>query len=185
MLLYIYNQHYMNEYVATEDVAINDVNEISAPYTATAPPAPIAGKCWCYNADSGSWNKQVDDFRGTTIYAVTNSTVVSKVKFVGSIPDGYTMIAPPDNNKTYSFNGSEWIAIVEPKIFTKLAIRRACRTLGLENKLDALLESNELFKKDWDDAQEIDLADSITSKALRTNAFTDSEYDSIIGELQK
>lgn len=185
MLLYIYNQHYMNEYVATEDVAINDANEILAPYTATAPPAPIAGKCWCYDADSGSWNKQVDDFRGTTIYAVTNSTIVDKVKFVGGIPDNFTMIQPPADNRTYSFNGSEWVAVVEHKIYTKLAIRRACRNLGLENKLDELLSSNALFKKDWDDAQEIDLADAITSQALRTNAFTDSEYDSIIGELQK
>lgn len=185
MLLYIYNQHYMNEYIATEDVAINDVNEISAPYTAVEPPAHVAEKCWCYDADAGSWNKQVDDFRGATIYATANSTITNTIKFVGDVPDGYTMIEPPDNDKTYSFNGSEWIAIVEPKIFTKLAIRRACRTLCLEEKLDALLSSNEMFKKDWDDAQEIDLADEITSQALRTNAFTDVEYDSIIGELQK
>lgn len=185
MLLYIYNIHYVNEYIATEDVTINDEIEIAPPYTEIAPPATIAGKCWCFNPETNAWDKQVDDYRGTTIYATANSTIVDKVKFVGNIPDGYTIVTPPADNRTYKFVNNQWIAIIEPKIFTKLSIRRACRTLGLETKLDALLASNELFKKDWDDAQDIDLADAITSQALRTNAFSDAEYDSIIEELQK
>jgi hypothetical protein len=42
-------------------------------------------------------------------------------------------------------------------IFTKLQIRRACRALGLEEKLNTLLQSNEIFAADWTDAQDIDL----------------------------
>jgi hypothetical protein len=38
-----------------------------------------------------------------------------------------------------------------------LQIRRACRTLGIEDKLNALLKSNEIFAADWADAQNIDL----------------------------
>lgn len=185
MILYIYNVNNKNEFIGTQELEITNEDEIIPPYTAVPVPAAITGKCWCFDDKINSWTHAVDDRRGQIIYNTANSLITEKVKFVGNVKDGFTLVAPPDNNKTYSFNGSEWIAIVEPKIFTKLAIRRACRTLGLENKLDALLESNSLFKKDWDDAQEIDLADSITSQALRTNAFTDSEYDGIIGELQK
>lgn len=69
------------------------------------------------------------------------------------------------------------------KVFTKLAIRRACRALGLEEKLDTLLASNETFKADWMDAQEIDLADPYTVQALQ--AFTEEEYNALYDELTK
>ena len=50
--------------------------------------------------------------------------------------------------------------------FTKLQIRRAMRELEIESTLDGLLDSNATFKADWNDAQEIDLADPLTVQAL-------------------
>ncbi|MHB9139800.1 MAG: hypothetical protein ACYC4Q_10405 [Victivallaceae bacterium] len=49
--------------------------------------------------------------------------------------------------------------------FTKLQIRRALRSLGQEAALDILL-ADETFKKDWSDAIEIDLNDTMTKQAL-------------------
>ncbi len=69
------------------------------------------------------------------------------------------------------------------RVYTKLAIRRACRALGLETKLDALLASNGTFRSDWLDAQEIDLDDPYTVQALE--AFTAEEFAAIQEELEK
>ena len=49
--------------------------------------------------------------------------------------------------------------------FTKLQIRRALRVLGQESALDILL-TNDAFRKDWADAIEIDLNDTLTKQAL-------------------
>lgn len=185
MKLYIYNINNKNEYIASKEVEITNESDIVEPYTAVEPPQAINGKCWCYNTDTDTWDKQIDDYRGSVIYSTLNSQVRDKVKFVGDIPDGYTTVEPPDDDKTYYFDGSKWNRIIIPKIYSKLSIRRACRKLGLETKLDTLLSSNATFKADWDDANEINLNDNVTSQALRTNAFTDAEYDAVIEELSK
>ena len=49
------------------------------------------------------------------------------------------------------------------------------RSLGIEQKLDALLSQNETFRKDWQDAREIDLNDEITKKALESGGITENE----------
>ena len=51
-------------------------------------------------------------------------------------------------------------------VFSKLAIRRAMRSLGIEAKLDALLSSSDTFRADWTDTQEIDLSDPVLMEAL-------------------
>jgi len=52
-------------------------------------------------------------------------------------------------------------------ICPKLAIRRAMRALGNEAELDAILASNEMFQKDWQDAPGvIDLNDPMVVEAL-------------------
>ena len=63
----------------------------------------------------------------------------------------------------------------ERTVFAKLEIRRAMRSLGIEQKLDALLSQNETFRKDWQDAREIDLNDEITKKALESGGITKNE----------
>jgi len=57
------------------------------------------------------------------------------------------------------------VQILKNNKFTKLQIRRAMRSLGIEAILDGLL-TNEAFAKDWADAIEIDLSDPLTAQAL-------------------
>lgn len=64
-------------------------------------------------------------------------------------------------------------------IYTKLFIRRACRALGLQDKLNALLASNEYFSADWADAQQINLNDPMFLEALKQGTFTDQEIEAI------
>ena len=67
----------------------------------------------------------------------------------------------------------------EQTVFTKLAIRRAMRTLGIESKLDSLLNASDTFRADWTDAQEIDLADPVLLSALAYGGLTESEIAQI------
>ena len=67
----------------------------------------------------------------------------------------------------------------EQTVFSKLAIRRAMRTLGIEAKLDALLNASDTFRSDWTDAQEIDLADSVLLEALQGGGLTEEEIERI------
>ena len=68
---------------------------------------------------------------------------------------------------------------VEKTVYTKLEIRRACRELGIENKLNMLLEASADFKNDWADAQHIDLTDAVLLEALKAGKFTDEEIKAI------
>ena len=52
------------------------------------------------------------------------------------------------------------------RTYAKLDIRRAMRALGTEAQLDALLDASPMFRADWTDATEIDLADPVLAQAL-------------------
>ena len=67
----------------------------------------------------------------------------------------------------------------ERTVFSKLAIRRAMRSLGIEAKLDALLAASAVFRADWTDAQEIDLADPVLLDALASGSITAEEIAAI------
>ena len=67
----------------------------------------------------------------------------------------------------------------EQTVFSKLAIRRAMRALGIETKLDAILAGSATFRADWTDAQEIDLADPVLAEALAAGGLTAEEIASI------
>ena len=67
----------------------------------------------------------------------------------------------------------------ERTVFSKLAIRRAMRSLGIEAKLDALLAASAVFRADWTDAQEIDLADPVLLDALAAGIITAEEIAAI------
>ena len=68
----------------------------------------------------------------------------------------------------------------EPQyVFSKLAIRRAMRALGIEAKLDALLAASEDFKKDWNDAQDINLSDPVLLRAIAAGSISDEEIVAI------
>ena len=63
--------------------------------------------------------------------------------------------------------------------FTKLQIRRAMRQLGIENKLDNILDNNPQFKKDWNDAIEIDLNDQMIKDAIQAELIYQKDIDQI------
>lgn len=56
-------------------------------------------------------------------------------------------------------------ALAETK-FSPLAVRRALRSLNQETALDALLEQNDEFRKDFAATDVVDLVDSATAAAL-------------------
>ena len=79
--------------------------------------------------------------------------------------------------------GYEWVdpppPPVPPAIYTKLEVRRAMRELGIEEKLDALLQISPKFETDWNDAQELDLADPVLVQALAAGSITEEEIEAI------
>lgn len=78
----------------------------------------------------------------------------------------------------------QFTVVKNTNIFTKLQIRRACRALGLEEKLNTLLQSNEIFAADWTDAQDIDLQDAVLKQALLMGNFSEQEIITIKGTIQ-
>lgn len=104
----------------------------------------------------------------TNEYAEMASEANRLGKLLQKQEDGtYIMVDPPD------------VEMPERTVFTKLQIRRACRALGSENRLDALLEASDYFRKDWNDAIEIDLGDEATKEALAMGDFSAEEIDII------
>jgi hypothetical protein len=97
--------------------------------------------------------------------------------------------ATPDDGKTITKSHGElidgqWVEVIDEQLTaeeinqasiqeqvanlnkcSKLEIRRAMRTLGVEANLDSLL-TNEQFAKDWNDAIEIELSDELTLQAI-------------------
>ena len=84
----------------------------------------------------------------------------------------FTDIVPPLNVKCDWVN-NEWVidtsivqSVLDAMVYIeKLTIRRAMRSLGIEAALDAIL-TNEAFDKDWADAIEIDLNETMVQQAL-------------------
>lgn len=67
---------------------------------------------------------------------------------------------------------SSTVAIKKTK-FTKLQIRRYLRKAGKEHDLDRALFKNREFKKDWEDAQEIDINDDMIKEAIKDNIISE------------
>ena len=69
-------------------------------------------------------------------------------------------------------------------VFTKLQIRRALRALNQESLLDSALE-NEAFRKDWNDAQEIDLEDEVFKQALAAKGISERRMRQVIIQIRR
>ena len=69
-------------------------------------------------------------------------------------------------------------------VFTKLQIRRALRALNQESLLDSALE-NEAFRKDWNDAQEIDLEDEVFKQALVAKGISERQMRQVIIQIRR
>ena len=70
------------------------------------------------------------------------------------------------------------------KIYSKLKIRRALRSLGKQEILDkALRNRNSIFAKDWADSNEIDLDDDIFKRALKQFEITEETLTQVLEKL--
>ena len=87
----------------------------------------------------------------------------------GNVPEEVPYVAPPPATP-----------IPTPAVYSKLAIRRAMRALGTEAQLDALLDASPMFRADWTDATEIDLADPVLAQAL---AGAEIDVDAVKGAI--
>lgn len=143
---------------------------ILMPANSTAIQPPVVGEKEKQVWNGTSWDV-IADLRGTVYYDADGKEYTQKE--FGNLPEWALLEKPV-------------IDVEEPEktVFTKLAIRRACRTLGLEGKLNALLEASEVFRNDWTDAQDIDLSDPVLLQALQAGTFTQDEINSIKNSLQ-
>lgn len=99
------------------------------------------------------------------------------------IADGYAIY--PYSKYSYEIIDGE---IVKKKdiihlqtVFNKLEIRRKLRQAGLQQDLDNLLASYPQFKKDWQDAVEIDLEEQTIANAIQAGLITQEMIDAIRG----
>jgi len=93
------------------------------------------------------------------------------------IPRGWIAADPPSADGIWQWSNSAWkrlekypepiINSFEQKSFKKIDIRRACRELGIEDKLDALIKLNPIFERDWLDSDIINLDDPVVAEALQ------------------
>lgn len=67
----------------------------------------------------------------------------------------------------------------EIHVYSKLKIRRACRELGIEDKLTNLIQSSQQFYMDWHDAQDIDLNDPMIIQAVQAGILTQEQINAI------
>jgi len=69
-----------------------------------------------FNVEAQAW-EYVTDNRGKTIYNVTDSRNTSTMSsdLYANVPEGYTLIAPPDSEKRYVFNDGVWSEYLQNK----------------------------------------------------------------------
>lgn len=140
------------------------------PANSTKVPPPALGENQAAVWNSSGWDI-VADLRGTVYYDADGKEY--RQNELGTLPEWALLEKPviPE-------------PVIPKTVFTKLAIRRACRTLGLEGKLNTLLTSSDEFISDWTDAQDIDLSDPVLLQALAAGTFTEEEIQSIKNNLQ-
>ncbi len=137
-------------------------------------------KAVCYNPVTRTWDAEIPDYRYLKSYRKSDSRIMRIINEPGEIQQDETLTAPPNDSDSFVMESGEWVAA--NKIFSKLQIRRACRSLNLETKLDLLL-GNEIFRKDWNDAQEIDLSDPVLLQALEAGNWSTDEIQSILHQM--
>lgn len=116
--------------------------------------------------------KEISAENGKLIKDMADNTVCRKVILSATISDEEI------NNRFMEIDANDFL-IKDGQTYSKLAIRRACRELGIEYKLNGILNTNSLFAADWADAQNIDLADPVLIEALKDGAFTDDDIENI------
>lgn len=73
-----------------------------------------------------------------------------------------------------------------PRVISKLKLRRALRSAGLEDAFEAALDANPITRRDWDDVVEIHADDPILVEQLPQFAaalgITDSQIEALLTE---
>ena len=59
------------------------------------------------------------------------------------------------------------------------------RALNMEETLDAMIDSSDIFAKDWHDAQEIDLNDPVMVQALAASGVTEEQIAAIRTQIEQ
>ena len=107
-MFYLFNSKYMNEYLGEVDFFAPDCT------TPIPPPDHPAKTIPCFDPEGLSWNRIIPDYRNDKIYKKTSSRIWKIVSLVGEIPDDFTLVAPPDEEKDYRWDGENWIEYVKP-----------------------------------------------------------------------
>lgn len=79
-----------------------------------------------------------------------------------------TMPAKPGESFRLKYSpetGLFWEEIIRKTYLSKLAVRRELRAMGMEEMLDQYLETNPVYKRDWMDADALELADPAFASA--------------------
>ena len=116
--------------------------------------------------------KEISAENGKLIKDVADNSICRKVVLPARVTDDEI------NARFVEIDADNFI-IKDGQTYSKLEIRRACRALGIETKLNALLEASADFKNDWADAQYVDLTDAVLLEALKAGKFTDEEIKEI------
>ncbi len=123
------------------------------PANAVTVPSPEAeaGKAILWTG--AAW-ESVPDYRGQTIYSKSSSFSSDSVKCPGTIPEDWTLIPPPDQEKEYIFADGAWTAVpptlADYDAAMETHIRKACIDRGYTvREPDVYLNSgNERWRQD-------------------------------------
>lgn len=82
---------------------------VPARATKVAPPKLNSSEAAVFNEETQAW-AVVEDHRGQAMYSTTDGSP-SRVTVLGPVPDGYTLLAPPDDLSAW--NGTTWVPDLE------------------------------------------------------------------------
>ena len=85
---------------------------VPANATLIPPPEAIEHTARCFR--NGEWI-HVPDYRGETIYDMSDSRKKHTVDAPGELPAGFTLTPPPDTGKHCTFDGETWSEYVPPR----------------------------------------------------------------------
>lgn len=116
--------------------------------------------------------KEITAADGKLIKDVADNSICRKVVLPARVTED-------EINSRFTEIDADNFIIKDGQTYSKLQIRRVCRDLGIEYKLNGILNSNSLFAADWQDAQEIDLSDPVLLEALAAGTFTAADIENI------
>lgn len=102
-IVYAFNYHNQNEYLGHWELPDGEQLE---PWM-TEIPYPQEGQehhCWCFNVETQTWDREVEDYRGLYAYWTKDSRETVVKALVGPLPSDYILQEPPDRVQHYYYN---------------------------------------------------------------------------------